>query len=184
MAGFLRPAFDREMARSRLDALGIPLESLGGRLSGGQQAQVILSIALATHPEVLLLDEPLAQLDPLARREFLQLVVGAVRGEGTTALLSSHIVTDIEQACDRLIVLGSGKLLLQTSIEDALACFSISSASHQEQIVGQFPDPGGMALSLIHHERAAEPPELRPASLEEIVLGHLSALRHSGEAVN
>jgi len=69
---------------------------------------------------VLLLDEPLASLDPLARREFLHILVDAVRADGSTALLSSHVVTDIEQACDRLIVLGNGWKLLDASIADAL----------------------------------------------------------------
>ena len=80
-----------------------------------------LALALGTRAPVLLLDEPLASLDPLARREFLQVLVEAVRASGATALLSSHVITDIEQACDRLIVLGGGRSLLAVSIAEAIA---------------------------------------------------------------
>ncbi|MCA1570137.1 MAG: ABC transporter ATP-binding protein [Chloroflexi bacterium] len=121
MAVLLRPTFDRNLARERLDQLGIPRAAGARSLSGGQQAQVALAIALGTRADVLLLDEPLASLDPLARREFLHVVTDAVRTDGGTALLSSHIVTDVEQACDRLIVLGVGRVLLQASVTDAVA---------------------------------------------------------------
>ena len=90
-------------------------------LSGGQQAQVGLALALGARAPVLLLDEPLASLDPLARREFLHVLVDAVRADGGTALLSSHVITDIEQACDRLLVLGGGRTLLDLSIAGAIA---------------------------------------------------------------
>ena len=74
---------------------------------------------------VLLLDEPLASLDPLARREFLHVLIDAVRADGSTALLSSHVITDIEQACDRLLVLGGGAVLLDLSIAGAIAEHSV-----------------------------------------------------------
>ena len=106
LAATLRRGFDVDLARRRLDQLAIPLTSRADELSGGQQAQVGLALALGTRAPVLLLDEPLASLDPLARREFLHVLVDAVRADGATALLSSHVITDIEQACDRLLVLG------------------------------------------------------------------------------
>ena len=108
MAATLRPGFDPAVARRRLDDLDIPLTSRADELSGGQQAQVGLALALGVRAPVLLLDEPLASLDPLARREFLHVLTDAVRADGSTALLSSHVITDIEQACDRLLVLGGG----------------------------------------------------------------------------
>ena len=116
-----RPGFDRALAAGYLDDLSIPLDSRADELSGGQQAQVGLALALGTRAPVLLLDEPLASLDPLARREFLQVLVDAVRAAGSTALLSSHVITDIEQACDSLIVLGGGRALLAVSIAEAIA---------------------------------------------------------------
>src|SRR4029078_4422887 len=98
-------------------------------LSGGQQAQVGLALVLGSRAPVLLLDEPLASLDPLARREFLRVLVDAVRASGATALLSSHVITDIEQACDHLIVLGGGRSLLAVSIADAIAGPSVVDGS-------------------------------------------------------
>ncbi len=121
MAKTLRPGFDPSVARRRLDDLDIPLDSTADQLSGGQQAQVGLALALGVRAPVLLLDEPLASLDPLARREFLHVLVDAVRADGATALLSSHVITDIEQACDRLLVLGAGRTLLDLSIAGAIA---------------------------------------------------------------
>ncbi|TMC64583.1 MAG: ATP-binding cassette domain-containing protein, partial [Chloroflexi bacterium] len=111
--------------RRRLDQLAIPLTSRADELSGGQQAQVGLALALGTRAPVLLLDEPLASLDPLARREFLHVLVDAVRVDGSTALLSSHVITDIEQACDRLLVLGGGRKLLDLSIAESIAAHRI-----------------------------------------------------------
>src|SRR4026209_2273497 len=116
-----RPGFDRQLARGYLDELSIPLDSRADEQSGGQQAQVGPGLALGTRAPVLLRDEPLASLDPLARREFLQVLVEAVRAVGATALLSSHVITDIEQACDSLIVLGGGRSLLAVSIAEAIA---------------------------------------------------------------
>ena len=112
MAVAYRRAFDRPHAEARLRELDIPLAVRADELSGGQQAQVGLAIALGTRAPVLLLDEPLASLDPLARREFLHVLVTVVRAEGSTALLSSHVITDIEQACDRLLVLGGEEVVL------------------------------------------------------------------------
>ena len=125
MAKTLRPRFDPAIARHRLDDLDIPLDSRADELSGGQQAQVGLALALGVRAPVLLLDEPLASLDPLARREFLHVLVEAVRADGSTALLSSHVINDIEQACDRLLVLGAGRTLLDLSIAGAIAELSL-----------------------------------------------------------
>src|SRR4029079_14780639 len=121
----VRPACDPVVSPRRLDDLDIPLTSRADELSGGQQAQVGLALALRVRAPVLLLDEPLASLDPLARREFLHVLTDAVRADGSTALLSSHVITDIEQACDRLLVLGGGSVLLDLSIAGAIAEHSV-----------------------------------------------------------
>jgi ABC-2 type transport system ATP-binding protein len=176
LAATLRPGFEPMVARQRLDDLAIPLESRADELSGGQQAQVGLALALGTRAPVLLLDEPLASLDPLARREFLHVLVDAVRANGTTALLSSHVITDIEQSCDRLLVLGSGKTLLDVSIAEAIAAHQVvapASVPPGTVVVGTFPDASGERLSLI----VGSAPDGRPATLEEVVLGHLAAGR-------
>jgi ABC-2 type transport system ATP-binding protein len=179
----LRPTFDRAYARQRLDELGIPGDQRGRTLSGGQHAQVALALALGTRAEILLLDEPLASLDPLARREFLQLLTNAVRGDGATALLSSHIVTDVEQACDRLIVLGVGRVLLHDTIANALATHLIATDGNAVagEVVGTFAGPAGDRLTLLHQSGAAEQDSTRKASLEEIVLGYLASGRGGTE---
>jgi ABC-2 type transport system ATP-binding protein len=176
LAGRHRPGFDRPAAESRLAALAIPIDARADELSGGQQAQVGLAIALGTRAPVLLLDEPLASLDPLARREFLHVLVEAVREAGATALLSSHVITDIEQACDRLLVLGGGRKLLDVSISEARATHRVVEGDgplDAGRLVGRFPDPEGRPLALVE---GAEGPG-RPATLEEVVLGQLAAAR-------
>jgi len=176
MAVLLRPAFDRALARERLDQLGIPRKASARSLSGGQQAQVALALALGTRAEVLLLDEPLASLDPLARREFLHVLTDAVRADGATALLSSHIVTDVEQACDQLIVLGVGRVLLQSSVAEALANHRVAAADEAVgNVIATFAGPAGERIAL---ERDGDG---RPATLEEIVLGYLASTRLSPE---
>ena len=166
----LRPGFDRAYARDRLAQLDIPATAGARSLSGGQQAQVSLALALGTRAPILLLDEPLASLDPLARREFLHVLTDAVRVDGATTLLSSHIVTDVEQACDRLIVLGVGRVLLNDSVASALAGHAIS-ASERTDAVASFASADGSRISLV---RGAGD---RPATLEEVVLGYLASSR-------
>jgi ABC-2 type transport system ATP-binding protein len=180
----MRHGFDRSHAINRLEQLGIPLSQRAGDLSGGQQAQVSLALALGTGAEILLLDEPLASLDPLARREFLYVLMDAVRGLGRTALLSSHIVTDIEQACDHLVVLGAGRKLLDRAIVEAIAEHAVAVGapltSPPPGAVGSFFDPRGH-VTLIAARAApdaeASGTEVRPATLEEVVLGYLAAGR-------
>jgi ABC-2 type transport system ATP-binding protein len=179
LASSLRPGFDAGIARKRLDDLDIPLSSRADELSGGQQAQVGLALALGTRAPVLLLDEPLASLDPLARREFLHVLADAVRAGGATALLSSHVITDIEQACDRLLVLGAGRTLLDLSIAGAIAEHAVVAVTEGPPppgtVVGIFPSPTGERLCLVRADLAAVGG--RPATLEEVVLGHLAAAR-------
>ena len=178
----LRPDFDRAYARQRLDQLGIPATQGAKSLSGGQQAQVALALALGTRARILLLDEPLASLDPLARREFLHVLTDAVRTEGATALLSSHIVTDVEQASDRLVVLGVGRILLHDTVADALAGHWLATdaaTAPAGEAIGSFGGPSGERLTLLRLSTSAAGPGLRPASLEEVVLGYLA----SGRAV-
>jgi ABC-2 type transport system ATP-binding protein len=182
----LRPDFDRAYARQRLDELGIPANQGAKSLSGGQQAQVALALALGTRARILLLDEPLASLDPLARREFLHVLTDAVRTEGATALLSSHIVTDVEQACDRLVVLGVGRILLHDNVADALANHWLATdgaTAPAGEAIGSFGGPSGERLTLLRLSTSVPGPGLRPASLEEVVLGYLASGRaRPGEA--
>lgn len=113
----LNARWDCALAKSRLQRLGIPLDQRVGTLSGGQQAQLALTLALAKRPELLVLDEPAASLDPLARREFLQSLMEAVAETGLTVVLSSHIVADLERVCDHLVVLSASEVQLAGPIE-------------------------------------------------------------------
>ncbi len=194
LATTLREGFDAHLSAHYIERLSIPLTALASELSGGEQAQVGLALALGTRARILLLDEPLASLDPLARREFLHVLVDAVRSEGHTALLSSHVITDIEQACDRLIVLGKGHTLLDLSISEALAHHRVvdgaTALASTDGLVGSFPSPGGDPLSLIRVPSAQPltvdaPPIGRPATLEEVVIGHMAAgrIRRTAPAV-
>jgi ABC-2 type transport system ATP-binding protein len=117
----LNPRWDGESVRERLTSLNIPLGRAVGKLSGGQRAQVALALTLAKRPALLLLDEPVAALDPLARRNFLALLVDAVAADGLTVVLSSHLVADLERVCDHLIMLSASHVQLCGDIEDLLA---------------------------------------------------------------
>jgi ABC-2 type transport system ATP-binding protein len=117
----LNPSWDDQLAASRVERLGLSRKQKVGQLSGGQQAQIALTLALAKRPELLILDEPVASLDPLARREFLNAVMEAVVDEGITVVLSSHIVAELERVCDHLITLTQGATQLTGTIPDIIA---------------------------------------------------------------
>ncbi|TYC68535.1 ABC transporter ATP-binding protein [Streptomyces sp. CB01881] len=116
----LNRRWDEARARTHLDGLGVPLDRRYGRLSGGQQAQVSLALALAKRPELLLLDEPLAALDPLARHDFMAVLLTAVAEDGLSVLFSSHAVAELEQTCDYLVVLGGGRVQVDGEVDDLL----------------------------------------------------------------
>ncbi|MGH2392494.1 MAG: ABC transporter ATP-binding protein [Candidatus Limnocylindria bacterium] len=179
LARHLRAGFDTDAARRRLAQLGIPSDRAVGELSGGQAAQLSLAIALGTHADVLLLDEPLASLDPLARREFLTVLREAVAADGSTALLSSHVVSDVVEGCDRLLVLGVGRLLLHAPIADALNEHTVveSPDGHDpssSDLISVFVGQNGEQLALV---RSGPRRGRRSATLEEIVVGYLTAGR-------
>jgi ABC-2 type transport system ATP-binding protein len=113
----LNRSFDTSLARERLDDLGIGLEQRVGKLSGGQQSQLALALALARHPDLLVLDEPLARLDPLARSEFMSVVMRAVAEEGLSVVLSSHVVSELERVASYLIVLNVGRVQIASDID-------------------------------------------------------------------
>jgi len=179
----LNPRWDDALARARMQKLNIPLNRRAGKLSGGQQAQVALVLALAKRPDLLLLDEPLASLDPLARREFLRTLMDAVVETGLTVLLSSHIIGDLERVCDYLIILSASHVQLAGDIqevqrthkrligprqdEEALASVhSVIEASHTERQTTLFVRANGPLFGPGW--------EVQEASLEDIVLAYLS----------
>jgi ABC-2 type transport system ATP-binding protein len=119
----LNQRWDADQARTRLEELRIPLDQRVGKLSGGQRAQVALTLTLAKRPRLLLLDEPFAALDPLARRNFLAALTSAVTDAAgrLTVVLSSHLVTDLERVCDHLILLAASRVQLAGDIDALLA---------------------------------------------------------------
>ena len=117
----LNDSWDDAAARGWLDEFEIPLDRKVAKLSLGQQAQVALAVCMGKRPDLLLLDEPVAALDPLARRKLLQNLLGTVAERGTTVFLSSHIVSELAPVCDELIVLSAARVQTSGTIEGLLA---------------------------------------------------------------
>jgi ABC-2 type transport system ATP-binding protein len=182
----LNKRWDGPSARTRLRELGIPLDRAVGALSGGQRAQVGLSLALAKRPRLLLLDEPVAALDPLARRHFLSTLTAATAESETrlTVVLSSHLVADLERVCDHLILLAGSRVQLCGDIDELLAEHTV--------LVGPRKDTGAIerAHTIVHSTRTPRQttlvirrggPVLDPAyqseeiSLEDLVLAYMGA---------
>jgi len=115
------PGWDQQLADDRITKLGLDPDQKAGRLSGGQRAQLALTLAIAKRPELLILDEPVASLDPLARREFLQSLMAFIADHGASVILSSHLVSDLERVCDYLIVLVASRVRVAGEVDDLLA---------------------------------------------------------------
>jgi ABC-2 type transport system ATP-binding protein len=178
----LNRRFDQAAAEARLAELGIPLKRKAGRLSGGQQAQLALTLALARRPQLLVLDEPVAMLDPVARHDFMATVMTAMTADGVSVLLSSHVLTELERVASYLILLSRGRVQLAGKVDDLLA-------SHRV-LVGPTAEIDGYAGGPVVHATRAQaearllvqataddpvPPDwtARAASLEELALAYL-----------
>ncbi|MEV0846088.1 ABC transporter ATP-binding protein [Streptomyces sp. NPDC049954] len=180
----LNPRWDAALARDRIRRIGLDPGQRAGRLSGGQRAQLALTLGLAKRPELLILDEPVAALDPLARREFLDDLTDAITGQEMTVLLSSHLVSDVERVCDHVIVLVDSRVQVSSGIGDLIVghhrltrpadtpadlpaehhVISASRAGEQTTLVvqGDGPVTGDPAWTT------------GPLSLEDIVLAYIS----------
>jgi len=179
----MNPRWDDAYARDRLARLNIPADRTVGRLSGGQQAQVALSLALAKRPELLLLDEPVADLDPLARHEFMGELMAAVAEHGISVVLSSHAIAELERACDYLVVMGSGKVKVAGEVaalveEHLLLTGPVSTAADtatSRTVVRQSLAGRQATLVVRGISRRALPPGWRERrlSLEELILAYL-----------
>ena len=128
----LNPGWDDGLARQRIEQLGLDPAQRAGKLSGGQRAQLALTLALAKRPELLILDEPVASLDPLARREFLQVLMEAVAEQEVSVVLSSHLVADLERVCDYLVLLVASRIQLAGEVEDLLAHHHLLTGPHRD----------------------------------------------------
>ncbi|MGD0833703.1 MAG: ABC transporter ATP-binding protein [Candidatus Dormibacteria bacterium] len=175
----LNPKWDQPMAEQRMRRLEIPLERPVGRLSGGQQAQIALALALSKRPELLLLDEPVANLDPLARRLFLSELMAAVAADGLTVILSSHLVADLERVADHLVILGGGRLQVAGDLDLLLPehRWLIGPAAEAGRVGGTVVQAGtGERQCRVLVRRPRVPPgwTAEPVSLEDLVLAYLA----------
>jgi ABC-2 type transport system ATP-binding protein len=121
LGAWLNPRWDRGLAERRVAQLALDPRQRAGRLSGGQRAQLALTLAVAKRPELLVLDEPVASLDPLARREFMGAIADIAAEQGVSVVLSSHLVSDLERVCDFVIVLVASRVRLAGPVDDLLA---------------------------------------------------------------
>ena len=180
----LNRTWDQQRAESRLRELGIPLKRKVGKLSGGQQAQLALTLALARRPALLVLDEPLASLDPLARHDFMASLMAAVAEDGLSVVLSSHVIADLERMADYLIVLSRGQVQVAGEVDALLAEHRLLTGPAaaaddlaKRSAVVHARRAGTQAHLLVRGQRAADPAlggwEASPVGLEELVLAYL-----------
>ena len=189
MGAWLNPDWDGDLAAHRIARLGLDPRRRAGSLSGGQRAQLALTMAVAKRPELILLDEPVASLDPLARREFLQSLMEVVAEQGTNVALSSHLVADLERVCDYLVVLAASRVQLAGEVSELLA-------SHH-RLSGPRRDPGTLpanqeVIEASHTDRQStllirsDGPVLdpawtvRPVTMDDLVLAYMSRARDTG----
>jgi ABC-2 type transport system ATP-binding protein len=179
----LNRRFDQGYARARLCELGIPLKQKAGQLSGGQQAQLALTLALARRPRLLVLDEPMAMLDPLARHDFMATVMTAV-ADGVSVVLSSHVLAELERVADYLILMSEGRVQVAGEVDDLLAGHRVLTGpaaeadSHADRLcVVHARNAGVQAHLLVRTIGTAGPAppgwEAHPVSLEELTLAYL-----------
>jgi ABC-2 type transport system ATP-binding protein len=177
----VNPRFDATLATQRIRRLDIPPRARINTLSGGQRAQVALTLMLAKRPDLLLLDEPLANLDPLARREFLGSMFAACIESGAAVLFSSHVVAELERICDYLIVLRAGRVRLAGDIEQLRQTHRVVSGPAGWSQTGSWPvinsrTTAGRTVALVRCDTAAlTGPGLDEAqpTFDELVLGYL-----------
>jgi ABC-2 type transport system ATP-binding protein len=189
MGAWLNPAWDGELAGRRIGQLGLDLRQRAGSLSGGQRAQLALTLAAAKRPGLLLLDEPVASLDPLARREFLRGLMETVAEHGASVVLSSHLITDIERVCDYLIVLTGSRVRIAGETEELLASHHRLSGPRRDDRalpaswnVIEESHAGKQSTLLVRTSEPILDPAwtVRPVSLEDLILAYMSP---QGDAV-
>jgi ABC-2 type transport system ATP-binding protein len=178
----LNAFWDSAATRNRLEALDIALDQPVGTMSGGQRAQVALALALAKRPRLLLLDEPVAALDPLARRRFLSSLAEAVADGELTVLLSSHLVADLERVCDHVVLLAAGQTQLCGDIDDILAEHTIltgarrdTTAIERDHVVVDSHSTARQTTLIVRTRGPLIDPhwEAQPIGLEELILAYM-----------
>ena len=182
LGAWLNPGWDAAMAQGRIDQLGLDPRQRAGKLSGGQRAQLALTLALAKRPELLILDEPVASLDPLARREFLQHLMEAVAEHELSVLLSSHLVADLERVCDHLVVLVASRVQIAGEVEELLASHHRLTGARRDpaslpadQQVIEASHTDRQSTLLVHSDGPIHDPAwtVEQVSLEDVVLAYM-----------
>jgi ABC-2 type transport system ATP-binding protein len=180
----LNRRFDQRYAQSRLGELGIPVKRKAGQLSGGQQAQLALTLALARRPRLLVLDEPMAMLDPVARHDFMATVMTAMADDGVSVVLSSHVLAELERVADYLILMSQGRVQVAGEVDDLLASHRVLTGPAAEAgwQAGRLNlvharQGGAQAHLLVRTNGTADPVpsgwDAHPVSLEELALAYL-----------
>jgi ABC-2 type transport system ATP-binding protein len=174
--------FDTAYARRRVAELGISGKHKTGKLSGGQRAQLALTLALARHPRLLVLDEPTGPLDPLARHDFMATVMTAMADDGVSVALSSHNLAELERVADYLVLISHGRVRVDDTVENLLAAHRLLAAPAMERLPGEWEviestTTGSRSHLLVRlaSPDAALPPgcESRPVGIEELALAYL-----------
>ena len=174
--------FDQSFARARLAELGIPVKRKAGKLSGGQQAQLALTLALARRPRLLVLDEPVAMLDPVARHDFMASVLTAAAADGVSVVLSSHVLVELQRVAGYLILLSRGRVQLAGEVAGLLASHRMltgpagEAGNYSERAVVHGQRVGAQARLLVR--AGADDPvppgwQAHPVGLEEVALAYL-----------
>ena len=183
MGAYLNKNWDRELAESRVMQLDLDPRQKAGSLSGGQRAQLALTLAVARRPELLLLDEPVASLDPLARREFLQSLMEIVAEDGVSVMLSSHLIADLERVCDYLVILMASHVQLSGEVTELVGSHwrltgprrdPVSLPSDQEIIEESHTDRQSTFLVRTSYPVLDPALNVKPVNLEDLVLAYLS----------
>jgi ABC-2 type transport system ATP-binding protein len=179
----LNPRWDAAATRARIARVGLDQTQRASGLSGGQRAQLALAVAIGKRPELLILDEPVASLDPLARRAFLADVT-ELAADGLSIVLSSHLLADVERVCDHLIVLAEGRVRLAGDVDDLLAAHKVLTGPRRDperlpadQTVIQQSHTDRQTTLLIHTTRPVLDPSwmVSDVGLEELVLAYMAA---------
>ena len=182
MGEALNPGWDGVLARARLERLGLDLRQKAGSFSGGQRAKLALTRAVGKRPELLILDEPVASLDPLARREFLQGLMETVAEHHTGVVVSSHLISDLERVCDYLVVLVNSRVVLAGDVAELLACHHLLTGPRRDS--SRLPADQGV-IEESHTDRQTtvlvrsggpilDPAwTVKPLTLEDLVLAYM-----------
>jgi ABC-2 type transport system ATP-binding protein len=191
MGAHLNPSWDAHRAQRRIEQLGLDPKQKAGKLSGGQRAQLALTVAIAKQPDLLILDEPVASLDPLARREFLQHLMEAVVEQDISVVLSSHLVADLERVCDFLIVLVASRVQVAGDVEELLATHHRLTGARRDlatlpadQEVIEASHTDRQSTLLIRTDQPILDPTwiVEPVGLEDLVLAYMVQDRDRSQA--